>query len=44
LEWKRLFWIPDEFIMDIPYSKCFDLLGNTVVVPVITEVSKWLLS
>lgn len=44
LEWKRLFGIPDDFKMDIPYSKCFDLLGNTVVVPVIKEVSKSLLS
>lgn len=44
LEWKRLFGLHDDFWMDIPYSKAMDLLWNTVVAPVIKEISKKLLT
>lgn len=42
-EWKRLFWIPDNFKMDVSYSQAFDLLWNTVVMPVISALSTRLL-
>ena len=31
---------PEDYKMNIPYRKAFDLLGNTVVVPVIKEICK----
>lgn len=39
-EGLRLFGYPEDFKMDIEKSLGYDLLGNTVVVPVIKEVSK----
>lgn len=38
-EGLRLFGYPDDYKMDVEESLGYDLLGNTVVVPVITEVS-----
>lgn len=42
-EGLRLFGYPESFIFDINESEGFDLLGNTVVVPVIKEVATRLL-
>ena len=42
-EGLRLFGYPDDYKFDIPVSEGFDLLGNTVVVPVIKAVSMRLL-
>ena len=40
-EGLRLFGYPDEYKMEhIDYAKAFDLLGNTVIPPVITEITK----
>ena len=38
-EGLRLFGYPDDYKLDIEKSLGYDLLGNTVVVPVIAEVS-----
>lgn len=43
-EGLRLNGFPDDFKMNIPYNKSMDLLGNTVVVTVIKEISNRLLS
>ena len=43
-EGLRLFGFPEWYNINTTHSKGFDLLGNTVVVPVIEEVSKILLS
>ncbi len=42
-EGLRLFGYPDDYKLDIEKSLGYDLLGNTVVVPVIAEVSARLL-
>lgn len=43
-EGLRLFGYPDSYKMDnIDYAKAFDLLGNTVIPPVITEITKRIL-
>lgn len=42
-EGLRLFGYPDSFQFDVSEKDGFDLLGNTVVVPVIKEVAKQLL-
>lgn len=39
-ECLRLQGFPDDYKLNIDYRKGLDLLGNTVVVPVITEISK----
>lgn len=39
-EGLRLFGYPDDYKLDVEKSLGYDLLGNTVVVPVITEVSE----
>ncbi len=40
-EGLRLFGYPDNYILDnVSYQEAFDLLGNTVVVPVIREITK----
>ena len=39
-EGLRLFGYPEDFKFEIEKSFCYDLLGNTVVVPAIEEVSK----
>jgi DNA (cytosine-5)-methyltransferase 1 len=40
-EGLRLFGYPDHYILDgVSYQEYFDLLGNTVVVPVIKEIAK----
>lgn len=38
-EGLRLFGYPDDYKLDIEKSLGYDLLGNTVVVPVIAEVA-----
>ena len=38
-EGLRLFGYPDDYKLDIDKSLGYDLLGNTVVVPVIAEVA-----
>lgn len=38
-EGKRLFGYPDNYLMDVPVKEGYDLLGNTVVVPVIKAVA-----
>ena len=42
-EGLRLFGYPDNFLFDIPANDGYDLLGNTVVVPVIRAVASRLL-
>ena len=42
-EGLRLFGYPETFKFDVSPSQGYDLLGNTVVVPVITAVSSRLL-
>lgn len=42
-EGLRLFGYPENFKFDVPTEEGYDLLGNTVCVPVIREVSKKLL-
>ncbi len=42
-EGKRLFGYPDNYKMDVPLKEGYDLLGNTVVVPVIKAVATRLL-
>ncbi|MGP1363486.1 MAG: DNA cytosine methyltransferase [Bacteroides sp.] len=39
-EGLRLFGYPDEFSFDIPLTQGYDLLGNTVAVPVIEALSR----
>lgn len=39
-EGLRLFGYPDDFKFDVSVDEGYDLLGNTVVVPVIMEVAK----
>jgi DNA (cytosine-5)-methyltransferase 1 len=39
-EGLRLFGFPDDYQIDLPINKAFDLLGNTVAIPVIREISK----
>ena len=39
-EGLRLFGYPDDFKLPVNQTEGFDLLGNTVVVPVITSISK----
>jgi len=43
-EGLRLFGFPESYQLDLDYSKAFDLLGNTVVVPVIEAIAKRMLS
>ena len=43
-EGLRLFGYPDDYKFDVTKSEGFDLLGNTVVVPVIQAISERLLS
>ena len=38
-EGLRLFGYPDDYKFDVDKNLGYDLLGNTVVVPVIAEVS-----
>lgn len=42
-EGKRLFGYPDNYKIDVPLKDGYDLLGNTVVVPVIKAVATRLL-
>lgn len=44
IEQKRLFGFPDNFKLPITPKLAHDLFGNTVPVPVVTEISKRLLS
>lgn len=40
-EGLRLFGFPDDYsFVDLPENKCYDLLGNTVVVPVVEKISE----
>ena len=43
-EGKRLFGYPDDYKLDVSIKEGFDLLGNTVVVPVIKAVASKLLN
>ncbi len=43
-EGLRLFGYPDDFKFDIARDLGFDLLGNTVVVPVISDVATRILN
>lgn len=43
-EGLRLFGFPETYELDLEYTKAFDLLGNTVVVPVIEAIAKRMLS
>ena len=43
-EGLRLFGFPDDYKFDIKEKQGFDLLGNTVVVPVIKAVAERLLN
>lgn len=42
-EGLRLFGFPENYYIDLPTRKAFDLLGNTVAIPVIKEISKRIL-
>ena len=42
-EGLRLFGYPEDYRLDLPENEAFDLLGNTVVVPVINAISKRLI-
>ena len=42
-EGLRLFGYPEDFILKLPQKEAFDLLGNTVAVPVIKAVAERLL-
>lgn len=42
-EGLRLFGYPEDYRLDLPEKEAFDLLGNTVVVPVIKAVAARLL-
>lgn len=42
-EGKRLFGYPDDYVLDVSVKDGYDLLGNTVVVPVIKAVATKLL-
>ncbi|MGK7930108.1 MAG: DNA (cytosine-5-)-methyltransferase [Microcystaceae cyanobacterium] len=42
-EGLRLFGFPETYQIDLPPRKAFDLLGNTVVIPVIREIAKRIL-
>ena len=42
-EGLRLFGYPEDFKLDLPQKEAFDLLGNTVAVPVIKAVAERLL-
>ena len=39
-EGLRLFGFPESYQIDLPINKSFDLLGNTVIIQVIEEISK----
>lgn len=39
-EGLRLFGFPEDYHINLPITKAFDLLGNTVVVPVVREILK----
>lgn len=39
-EGLRLFGFPEDYQINLPVTKAFDLLGNTVVVPVIEEIAE----
>ena len=39
-EGLRLFGFPENYQINLPPAKAFDLLGNTVVVPVIEEIAR----
>ncbi len=39
----RFFGFPDWYQLNISHKKLYELIGKTVVIPVITEVSKKLL-
>ena len=43
-EGLRLFGYPEDFKFDVPVENGYDLLGNTVVVPVIKAVSDRLMN
>jgi DNA (cytosine-5)-methyltransferase 1 len=43
-EGLRLFGFPETYDLDLAYTKAFDLLGNTVVVPAIEAIAKQILS
>lgn len=42
-EGLRLFGFPEDYEINLPMDKAYDLLGNTVVVPVIREISQRLI-
>jgi DNA (cytosine-5)-methyltransferase 1 len=39
-EGLRLFGFPGDYQIHLPINKAFDLLGNTVVVPIVREISE----
>ncbi|WP_234301037.1 DNA (cytosine-5-)-methyltransferase [Sphaerospermopsis aphanizomenoides] len=39
-EGLRLFGFPEDYHINLPINKAFDLLGNTVVVPVVREIAE----
>ncbi|MGL5874426.1 MAG: DNA (cytosine-5-)-methyltransferase [Xenococcaceae cyanobacterium] len=43
-EGLRLFGFPEYYCMNIPIQKAFDLLGNTVVVPVVKAIAERIIS
>ena len=42
-EGLRLFGFPESFYLDLPTKQAFDLLGNTVPIPVVEKVATRLL-
>lgn len=39
-EGLRLFGFPEDYQINLPITKAFDLLGNTVVVPIVREIAE----
>ena len=39
-EGLRLFGFPENYHINLPINKAFDLLGNTVVVPIVREITE----
>lgn len=39
-EGLRLFGFPEDYQINLPINKAFDLLGNTVVVPIVREIAE----
>jgi DNA (cytosine-5)-methyltransferase 1 len=39
-EGLRMFGFPDSYILNLPHAKAFDLIGNSIVVPVVSKITE----